>query len=283
VNRVRRSIRYFLVGGLLSALPPNWCLASGLRTLTDGWLLDGADTARLMSLPDSEQTGVTEPPSHGGPGFWVAAGQSRLFGMPELPMTCLTLGVAGPSGKWRLGMNWQQMGRDFLVEDDLDLALRIGRSPWIGLRFRLRRWTVKNYPAETHHEPALEVGWFVRGPIGRWDLNVFWPAGDPVPWYGQRGRRPLALGKWSDRGAALALGIDLATNGTPQVTFQGLAYLTGGLAAGIRADPGTGSLGPTLAWQGGNLMLRTCHTVHPDLGVTHRLFLGFGDAKAALW
>jgi hypothetical protein len=267
-------------GIILGLLTAPQAFSAGLRSVADGWLLNGGDTARVLW---SGETPTGSPASDSGFGLWAAVGQTHLYGMEVLPVTCLALGAADNSGRWKVALTWERLGADLLVEDDFLTAFRTGRHPRLGLQLRVRRWVVSQYPPQNHLDPALEVGWSGQGALGWWDLTLLWHPLDPAPWLGQRGRRPLALVKVASRGWGLAVALDLDAGGTPHGEFMGLAHLGPGVAVGIRSDPTTGSLGPVFAFQSRGFLLRTCHTVHPVLGVTHRLTLGFGNAEAAPW
>jgi len=280
VIRVRWLAMTWAQGIILVILAASETLPAGLRSVTDGWLLNGGDTSRVL-FPEETPSG--SPPSDSGFGLWSSLGHSRLYGMEDLPVVCLAVAAAEISGQWQVSLTWERLGADILVEDDLLLAARTGRHPRLGIQLRARRWRVESFQPESHLDPALEVGWSGQGALGWWDLTLLWHPLEPAPWLGQRGRRPLAMVKVVPRFWGLAVAIDLDATGTPHGDFQGLAHLGSGVAAGIRADPSTGSLGPVFACQGRGFQLRTCHTVHPVLGVTHRLTLGFGNSVAAPW
>ena len=100
----------------------------------------------------------------------------------------------------------------------------------------------------------------------------------PPTWYGRSGRRSRGQLMWLDlqRRLGAALALDVRGDGVPCLGWEILAGLGERCAVGCRADPVTGSIGPSTVWRLSNVLLRTSHTAHPDLGVTHRFEVTFG-------
>lgn len=256
---------------------------AGLRDLQDGWLLTPAEVVLVM---DSSGFPPSRPyrwqPQGGG---WISVGQTRLFGMLDLPVT-------GLSGGWRRnfwGMNlqaefsWEQTGQEIFLEDRKEYFLGFGDRTMLGLDCCLSGIWIEDESEASHtevtcvvvHRRVIGDGTLVR--LGwRFDLT------EPSPWFGRQGRRALASLSILLPSAGLGLGVVLDRNGegSPGLSLDISLGLSDRFGLGLRADPPTGSLGPSTLWKSGMLLVRTSHVAHPDLGLTHRVSLTFGDLKA---
>lgn len=251
-------------------LPAGPAAGDGLRSLADGWLLEGPDEAAVLDgRPRSRMEGTSA---------WFTGGVTRLFGMEDLPVSVLGLGLAAP--RWSVGLGWQRTGRTLFVEDRLDVVLRLGSGPRLGLRVGMATWSVRGFDSSRAWDPALE---FTLGSGTPWSLRFLWHPTEAPAWYGRTGRREWVRAAWIGGGAAVALALDRDADGVPAVGVHASWRLGAGLALGIRADPATGSLGPCLTAAGNGLTVRTAHLAHPALGLTHRITVGVGDLRAAPW
>lgn len=244
--------------------------ATGMRGLDDGWLLEGPDEASV--LDGSPRSAVS------GTAWWIGGGAARLYGMEDLPVASLGLGLA--AGSWAMGVGWEKTGRTLFAEDRLDVVLRLGRNPRLGARVGLAVWTVRGYEPQQAWDPAFEV---TLGPGAPWSLRFTWQVLEPPEWHGRAGRRELLRATWIGGGVGVALALDRDADGHPAVGLHALWRLDERLGLGLRADPVTGSLGPCLTAVAKGLMIRTSHLAHPALGLTHRVTLGVGNARAAPW
>ena len=259
-------------------------MAAGLRDLQDGWLLSTAEAVRLLAGTASIPGQPIGPGNSRG--AWICAGKTRLFDMPDLPVTALAGGWAGSlrGTHFLADFSWERTGGEIFLEDRKDFFLGFGEGTVLGLDWSLSGIWIEAEPDAAHTEAAgilvhrrvLRDGTLVR--VGwRFDL------GDPPPWFGSRGRR--ALGSLSllrpDKGLGLGLALDRRGDGTPGLSLELSLGLSERFGLGLRADPPTGSLGPTTVWRSGPLLIRTCHVAHPDLGLTHRFSLTVGNLAAA--
>lgn len=242
--------------------------AAGMRGLGDGWLLEGPDEASVL---DGSPRLVVD-----GSAWWFGGGAARLFGMEDLPVASLGMGLA--AGPWSVGVVWEKTGHSLFVEDRLDVALRFGRNPRVGLRVGLAFWTVRGFDPQRDWDPALEV---TLGSGSPWSLRLTWQATVSAPWYGRTGRRELLRTTWVGGGVGLALALDRDADGSPAVGLHAMWRLDKRMGLGIRADPVTGSLGPCLTAAARGLVIRTSHLAHPALGLTHRFTLSVGNGRAA--
>lgn len=244
--------------------------ANGMRGLDDGWLLEGPDEASVL---DGSPRLAAQ-----GAAWWVGGGAARLFGMDQLPVSTLGLGLTAKL--WSVGVEWERTGRTLFAEDRLDVVLCFGRSPRVGARVGMAAWTVRGFDPERVWEPALEV---TLGSGVPWSLRLTWHVLESPAWHGRSGRRELLRGTWVGGGVGLALALDRDADGNPFVGLHVMWRLDDRLGLGVRADPVTGSLGPCLTAVTRGLMIRTSHLAHPALGLTHRVSFGVGNARAAPW
>jgi len=253
--------------------------AAGIRNLADGWLLGPAATAAFIGGQDAP-----------GGGVWAMAGQNRLYGLPELPVTALCLGarLGRLPGQPTVDICWQSLGRGLYREDDYRVHFQVGKMPVLGVALRSVAIHTGGYAGiqtgQDHHWQAavtIQAGW--QGTAGTHVQTQLWlslAAGGSVA--SGSGRRPLLRMQGWQGPLALALAVDLTADRVPTVGLEwDLAW--GGGGCGLRLDPATGSLGPVLYWRRRLLLVRTSHLVHPQLGVTHRVQLGVGNWGAPRW
>jgi len=286
---VRLRGRQFNTGFLLvllfgSLACPSACPATGGRDLVDGWLLGPAAAAEFVGGPATAQGGV-----------WATVGQSRLFGMSELPVAAVNVGLrlARWPGQPTLAVAWQTLGEGLYREDDRRLHLQLGNLPAVGIALRsvvirtggelgISLRTVSQWQAAV----TFQAQWR-PAPGARLQVQLWLDAGHGGDRQngGRQGgdaRRPLARIQGWQGPMALAAALDLKPDQTPTVSLEwNLGW--GGGACGLRADPATGSLGPVLVFRRGRLLVRTSHLSHPVLGVTHRVQLGLGSWGAPRW
>lgn len=275
---------------LLGTLVPCLSWGAGQREFADGWLLDPADMAFILSgseprIPAPDGSGRA-PQGESRWGFWAGAGQGRLFSMRELPLMVADCGVirrrAGLT--WALAGSWERLGEELMVEETAAIRLRLGNNPRLGARVGSRRWLVDDQLLATHLGVALEGRLaFGMGSRSTGAISFWWHPGSLPPWHGRGGRRTLAEIKLLQPGSGLALRIDQRSDGAPVLSVELLICLAPGLGLGVRADPETGCLGGNLAVRLGGPWWHSSHLVHPALGTTHRIHLGTGDPAAAVW
>jgi hypothetical protein len=255
--------------------------AAGLRDLGDGWLLGAGSCAAFLSPAGG---GGTTPE----PGAWVLAGSTRLHGMSDLPLH-------GLAAAWRSGkrpalpvvtVGWEVLAAPLWREESRRIAATWGWNRRLGVAGmqRVVRSGGAEFPARrrTVVRAVVLLGATWRHDGTRLDARLELPLQDPGPWSTRPARTRLLLVEASRPGLAAALAVDQRADGTPVV---GCAVWVGagGWACGWRTDPATGALGPVLAGRRGGLLVRTSHLVHPHLGATHRLQVGWGTWAIAPW
>jgi len=260
---------------------PGISSGAGLRDFADGWLLNPAEMAIILSPAGPGRA----PLQKSSWGLWAGAGHGRLFSMSELPLMRADWGVIrrGAALTWTFAGSWERLGQDLIVEEAAALHLRVGGNPRLGVRVRSRRWLVDDQLLATQLEAALDgrlafgIGAGIKGSITIW----IHPGALPT-WHGRGGRRTLAEIDLLHPGSGLALRVDQRRDGAPVLSLEVLVFLAPGLGLGVRADPETGSLGGNLVVRLGGPWLYSSHLVHPALGTTHRFYLGTGDPAAAV-
>jgi len=247
--------------------------AAGLREFRDSWLLSTGESWLLLGAASAELARIPGRV----PLFTLAGGGARLFSIPGLEQTCLQA-----SARTRLrGLDlflageWQQLGRGIFRENRTGFRILAGGFPALGVGV-IRREVVLSgetvsdvfdccfhldFPfspvRDTHFRCRLEL------PLAGSDRQEVRPP-----------RRGFLLLTLIRGGRALVLQVDRRQDGTPVLGLDSFWSLGGGLGIGLRVDPGTGSLGPSLSLRRGKILLRTSHLVHPALGQTHRVSLG---------
>lgn len=238
----------------------------GSRDLHDGWLLP-PDLLRPWLAP-------ARPGRESGP--WLALGQARLYGMPELPLRGLAAGWRAP--RWRAALAWQRLGADLLGEERARGQFLVGGRQALGVAAGWDALRLADAPAG-------------RRPVFNLELRLAGPAGTvlagslpllPAPdWYGRGGARRWWSVAAAAGEAAWCLALDRDARGAPLLEGEGALRVAEGCGLGLRWEPATGALGLTTAWLRGGLLLRSSHLAHPALGVTHRWSLGVG--RGELW
>ena len=271
--------RWGRIAGAILLLSVAWALpvrGAGLREVGDGYLIDAADAAAVLAAVSGR--GPAEPG-----GVWIAVGQARLWGMPELPLAEVAGGFSlrRPGGAIGGGGAWHRTG-------DGDL-LRIDRwRGWLGWQggWELRLLAaqeslrVDGEPAAAGREAWLILGRSLGlGEGARLRLRL-WADLLPEPDRAQA-LRPVAEAALLWRTAACAAAWDRRADGTPALAVECCFGLAANAAMALRWDGASGSLGPGLELRLGPVLLRTRHTVHPALGVTHRFSLVAGALGAA--
>ena len=269
-GRIAGAILLLWAAGVLPAR------GAGLREVGDGYLVDAADAAAVLAAASGRL------PSAPG-GVWIAVGQARLWGMPELPLAELTCGFSlrRPGGGIDGGGAWHRTG-------DGDL-LRIDRwRGWLGWHgtWELRLLAARESLLVGGEQAAAgREAWLALGRSVGWDggsrLRLrLWAdlLPEPAP---EQALRPVAEAALLWRAAACAAAWDRRADGAPAFAFECCFGLAANAALALRWDGASGSLGPGLELRLGPVLLRTRHTVHPALGVTHRFSLVAGALGAA--
>jgi hypothetical protein len=247
-------------------------VGGGLRDLEDGWIVPIPLVNELLKSPmDAGQDNRT------GFNGWLSLGQSRLFGMAELPVYCVATGVS--RGFFQLDVAWQRLGSELYCEDQLRLKAVLGS------RWRLMvigGAEVMHLPRESADVQTV-VEWGVMSPPrDRLFFQAVWPLLPPSSWQGGRQQRRWLRVAGRLVGARWALALDRSGMGVPSFQIGAIVKVAGGLGWGVRSEPSTGSVGITTCWLWSSWLLRTSHIAHPDLGVTHRWSLT-GGHLAGVW
>jgi len=255
---------------------PTSVRAGGLRDLQDGWLVPMTATVQMLGVPGGDITSDGE-----GRGLWVACGQSRLYGMPELPLRRLACGVMYP--RFALSGSWQRLGDEIYREDTIRGRLVVGR-----------RW---HWMLEGGYD-RIDLAREYRQSVPRLQLSLSLPLTDRIrfAWTTRLpiGSDPFAkreLSRWLElhgRGQQLCwcLALDRSGARVPVLQLAVLARVASGIGGGMRAEPATGSIGGSTVWMWGkgstgSWLVRTSHVLHPDLGLTHRWYFAWGRVDAA--
>ncbi len=250
--------------------------AAGLREVGDGYLIDAADAAAVLAAVSGR------PPAAPG-GFWFAVGQARLWGMPELPLAELAagFGLGRPGGSIAGGGVWHRTGAGDLLRIDRWRGWLGWQGTWeLRLLAAQESLLVAGEPAAADREAWLALGRSLRlGEAARLRLRL-WADLLPEPAPAQA-LRPVAEAVLLWESAACAAAWHRRADGTPALAVECCFALAANAALALRWDGASGSLGPGLELRLGPVLLRTRHTVHPALGVTHRFSLVAGALGAA--
>jgi hypothetical protein len=232
-------------------------VAGGVRDLADAWLVDGARTARLLA------------DGRAGRGVWLETSHGRLWSVPELPQFGLSLSHLG--GGHRVELAWEQLGSSIYRERAGHLFVAVGRGWSVGAGIVHRGVQIAGQEGRGHDDGFVQLEGPRDGPIrAGWRL----PLGPVAPWFGERG---IARWLWVAGDAAdmaWTIGLDRRGDGTPSLQLEALVALSGQVAWGARFDAASGSIGFSLAWRVGGILMRSSHLTHPELGVMHRWGLG---------
>lgn len=264
---------------------PDPAAGAGLRQVRDGWLLAPADA--LLLLRAREVCPSPADSSHGKLGGWITTGQTRLFGMPELPVVALGAGWRGV-GKgmpWLVSCCWERTGGDLFQEDEKQVYAGFGARFECGIEYRRCGIRIDEEPSPGHSETTLLVR-HRRAIFPETLLRIEWrfELSDEPRWFGEHGRRELGSARvlFPRHGLGLGVALDRRSDGTPGISLEATGCAFGRCGLGALADLPTGSLGPVTWWNFGRLFVRTSHAAHPDLGLTHRFSLTVGTPAAAV-
>lgn len=275
--KVTPRLGWFLLLGCLVHGPI--VVAGGVRDLADGWLLGVGASGEYLN-GQAVRTG----------GIWVVAGQSRLFDMAVLPLLALDGGVRLRRwpGQPTLTVGWQTLGKGLYREELRRAHLQLGATRALGIYW----WshTAQSggqdgipWQRDVHWRVALTVqGEWRPSPTGFVQFQLRLPVAEGDNTWLAGARQSLARVQGWQGPMALAAAIDLRPDRTPTVSLE-WDLGGGGAACGLRVDLATGTLGPVLYLRRGMLLVRTSHLAHPQLGITHRLQVGFGAWGAPRW
>ncbi len=269
---------------ILVTFTPHWAITSGLRDVQDGWLIPTRDAVHLLRMQSSD---VLLPVTPGKPaGVWGIAGTMQMFSMPELPVKLVGMGIrlGGENTSWVINGQWQRTGGDLFLSDLQNLTLGLEKKGSVRIGLERRSLSLGSEPLPSWigtkllwELPPVQVSnCLLRSEIifplwasGNWSdhavrqsrirFGFFWDS------YAVAG----AFDKKSNLG--WALGLELST------------VLAHGIGLTVRVDPDTGSLGPGALFAWGQMLLRTSHVVHPELGITHRVTLTTGALESVPW
>ncbi len=269
LRRLRRAAagaRCLLGLALCGAWPlcPEPACAGGGRDFEDGWVLSAQAAAELTTQPAAPQA------------WWFASGLARLYGMPELSLRAASAGWRGRTVAAALA--WQRLGGQLFQEDRLRVGLLRGRSGRVGIRAGYDAVRLGDGAGDSCWQLDLIAQW---RPATGMKARLCWPLRAAPPWHAERAWRRWA--ELESDGALLrwAVALDRDGRGAPALQGELAMRLADRCALGLRADPGSGTIGLTTAWLAGRLLLRTSHLVHPALGATHRWSLAVGRPEGA--
>lgn len=258
---------------------PDTGVAAGSRDLADGWLFGATATANLL------RRGPVPPQR-----LWVSLGETRLYGLAELPVAEVTLGLRDwfPRGRSALELGWQTLGRGLYRETDRHLDLQWGRRIMVGGRMRML--LVRTGGLAGFHErrdsfwqldATLQANWD-RGPDVGLRVRLDLPLAETDFLRVRDGRRRLLAVQGWRAPTGFAVSVDTKPDQTPTIGLEWL-MAWGHAVWGARLEPSVGVVGLVLSLARGRLLLRTSHLVHPQLGLTHRFQVGFGSGGGSTW
>lgn len=261
---------------LAACVPP--ARGAGLREVGDGYLVDAADAAALLEAAAGH-------PSASAGGVWLAVGQARLWGMPELPLAELAAGfnLRRTAGSVAGGAAWHRTGDGDLLRIDRWRGWLAWQGAWeLRLMAAHESIVVDGEPAASSREAWLALGRTLGlGDGGRLRLRLWTDLVPAEPQTRAQALRPVAEAALLAGAAACAVVWNRRRDGTPALAVEACFAVTASAALAAHWDGAGGSLGPGLELRLGPALLRTRHTVHPVLGVTHRFSLIAGALGAA--
>ncbi len=242
------------------------------QLVADGWL----------HAPGTLPTQGT-PMSAAGPsptGWWVAAGSSRLYGLPDLDGTWFLVGKS-------LIVKGLPVGIQFLHEslggESPHLVTRRLRTTWgakrgFGVAWSTGEWRITGYRVPGWSRVVLSVfGDFAVGDgrLLRVEVRKLVP-GASGGVTAATPPEPMGSVLLADGGTSVMLDLTRDREGAPVVALEVAALLHDRAVLGLRYDGGTGAVGPCLWLHRGGLLVATSSLVHPVLGTTHRFMIGWG-------
>ena len=205
----------------------------------------------------------------------IATGLGRLYGMPDLPMNALTVGV--DSRGFEFGVQWSRTGSEIWAETRLEAWLGRGGGSGPMLVFdRLGCGTSVVPPAEgmmNRSDLALRLRYRLRPGLRGWiqlDLSDSRPRLRPRP------RRRWCQIEFARGALSGALGLWRREGQPPTLALAGHYRLVDGFTAGLCAEPAVSTIGMLFSCAWGGTLLRGSHILHPALGITHRWEVVFG-------
>lgn len=256
--------------GLIAALVLAGPVHAGL--VADGWLhAPGALPTTGTPMP-----GASPPPT----GWWAAVGSSRLYGLPELDGTWLLVGKALTIKRLPVRV---QFFHESLGRESPHLVARRLRITWGAKRGLGVAWSTGEWLVTGHRLPGWSrVVISVFGDVEAGEDRLFQvEVRRLVP--GAAGGVTAAtpsdpMGSVRLTGGRTSMILDLARDrdGAPAAAIEVAALLHDGAVIGLRYDGTTGAVGPCLWLHRGGLLVATSSLVHPVLGTTHRVMIGWG-------
>jgi len=251
--------------------------AAGIREFQDSWLLDREHMWSL--LEESPATGqadlliLSSDKSVGG-----EVGQGRLFGLPELEQLHLGLRVGGGFlGKgFQFRGTWQVLGKGLYRQTNQQLEMIWGKKWVFGFRGQRELELMESLQVGSRFKTAFLISSWLQPSSGfslRVDLFLDLATGTRTT--PLTGRTPFAQLNCYLPLTAIIIQLDRRADDSPVAGLE-IVWIAGSdLGLSLRVDPTTGTLGPGILYRRGHLLLTTSHLVHPDLGQTHQLSVGF--------
>jgi len=279
---VRNVLLAVVIGLLAGHLEISPSFAAGFRDFQDSWLLERGSIWILLGRESmtgeavADETSIPQLSSESS--YSCEVGQGRLFSMPELEQRHLGFRVGGGllGQGFLLTGTWQILGGSLFRSSCQRLGLTWGRDWILGIHGGRQTQFMQSQLVAQQVETSVQLSRCLELPQEsslRWDLwlNLSRPrASMRVP-----GRRKFMKLTCYLPYCAMVFQLDRRGDDSPVPGFEFVWLTRSGLGLSLRVDPATGSLGPGILLRRGRLLLTTSHLVHPDLGQTHRLAVGF--------
>ncbi len=260
-----------LVGMVWLLLEASGVQATGLHGVGDGWLLAPREIREVLGC------GIESVQPAESSGVWASAAVMRLYGMPELPADRIAVGfrVRRAGTAVQVGASRETLGTELVRESQSGIGLHFGEETGFGVEWCEEDLVIAGERADHRHSWrwVLRTGWWLEAVRVRMRCWL-----EPVLETRPRPRSLLSLSTLLPRvGLAAAFRVEQRTDQELGLANETTLALNSHLAIGLRYESLTGSMGPVTAWSLGHLMVLTSHVTHPELGITHRFRIVFGN------
>ncbi len=271
ISQGRLRLSFTVAFWVLSGIGPT---LAGTREFPDGWLHSPASLHRVLRPEDGNPQVI---PGHG---YWVATGQTRLFGMHDLPERYLAWGWShGTRKPVHLELGIQTTGEELVHDTLLSCKIDFGKTWGIGLVGLKRRLQVLG--AEVGGTDSIVLHARRQGKL-RGQFRVAMDLYVPLWARAQKEdfltpHQKILSCEYGQGTQSLALSLERNPRHAPQLDVELVLGLSPRFGLMLRSNPGTGVFGPGIFITRHGFLLMTSHLVHPVLGTTHRAMLVLGN------